>query len=245
MIHYKAIVFLWRIFILKFKITSHRFAKTILTTDENFKQEWKDIEYAVNRITDKDIILNHKSKHPNNKSISVDLNDLIKEGLISRGWSPESSIFKEEGYTDDAWRLDFAKNGIAIEVAFNHGSVIAWNLLKPVLSSELNHVEKDIQTQIGIVITATAELKKSGGFDGAVGTYEKYVQYLKPLMNQLTVPIMIIGIESMENHCVIHEKNDRGSKYAVFLEKNTNKFNEENQDIYVKEEIETTIDFKE
>ena len=28
------------------------------------------------------------------------------------------------------WRLDFAKESISLEVAFNHGEAIAWNLLK-------------------------------------------------------------------------------------------------------------------
>ena len=60
---------------------------------------------------------------------------------------------------------DFAKENIAIEVAFNHGGNVSWNLIKPVLSSELNHVEKAIQTQAGIVITATDAMKKAGGYD--------------------------------------------------------------------------------
>ena len=97
------------------------------------------------------------------------------------------------------WRLDFAcEEGFAVEVAFNHGEAIAWNLLKPVLACELNHVEKAIQGQIGIYVCATKKLKKIGNFDNSVGTYEKVKGYLKPLMNQLTIPIMIIGLESNE-----------------------------------------------
>ena len=87
----------------------------------------------------------------------------------------------------------------AVEVAFNHGGNVSWNLIEPVLSSELNHVEKAIQTEIGVVITATDEMKKAGGFDGAVGSYEKYVEYCKPLMNLLTAPILIIGLENLIN----------------------------------------------
>jgi hypothetical protein len=36
-----------------------------------------------------------------------------------------------------------------------------------VLASELNHVEKAIQTRAGILICATYEMKSAGGFDGA------------------------------------------------------------------------------
>jgi hypothetical protein len=89
---------------------------------------------------------------------------------------------------------------MAVEVAFNHGEAIAWNLLKPVLASEVNHIEKsdevDIGSGIGIMITASSDLKAAGGFDGAVGEYEKVLRYLKPMRNQLTVPMMVIGLKA-------------------------------------------------
>jgi len=47
-----------------------------------------------------------------------------------------------------------------VEVAFNHGEATAWNLIKPVLASELNHVEKVIPTQAGVFITCTEALAK-------------------------------------------------------------------------------------
>src|SRR5690606_26198723 len=112
------------------------------------------------------------------KSISKAINDLLKERFTERGWVSESGIFQDTQYTGDTWRLDFAKQDISIEVAFNHSTVIAWNLIKPVLASELNHVQKAIQTKIGVIITATNDMKSLGGFDGAIGTYEKFLDYL-------------------------------------------------------------------
>ena len=91
-----------------------------------------------------------------------------------------------------------AKENISIEVAFNHSTVIAWNLLKPVLASELNHVQKAIQTKIGIIICATQSLKSTGNFDGAIGTFENFLLHLRPMMNQLSVPLLIIGLEAPE-----------------------------------------------
>ena len=43
---------------------------------------------------------------------------------------------------------------------FNHGAT-AWNLMKPVIASEINHVEQEFQTEIGIVIVASLNLKKN------------------------------------------------------------------------------------
>jgi hypothetical protein len=126
----------------------------------------------------------------------------LKEKFMDRGWREESPIFQGDEYGEGShekhWRLDFAKAPISIEVAFNHGEAIAWNLLKPVMASELNHVEKAIQTEVGIVIVATKAMKTAGDFDSAVGEYEKFLRYLKPLSNVLTVPMVIIGLEPPE-----------------------------------------------
>ena len=63
------------------------------------------------------------------------------------------------------------------------------------LASELNHVEKAIQTSAGIIITVNNDMKKMGNFDDAIASFEKFKQYLKPLNNILTVPMIIIGIK--------------------------------------------------
>ena len=101
--------------------------------------------------------------------------------------------------------IGFAKKNISLEVAFNHGEAIAWNLLKPVLASELNHVQKEAQTSLGVVIMATEDMKSAGGFDSAVGTYEKAIRYLKPLQNQLSCPMVLIGLKAPE-HFVLNMK---------------------------------------
>jgi hypothetical protein len=185
---------------LEYVYTSFRHSKVILN-EPDFIAEFTEITDVITAITDGNLIKKHNSygaldieKTP--KSLSKAINDLLKEGLIAKEWQAESKIFQDENYQGDTWRLDFAKKDISVEVGFNHASVIAWNLTKPVLASELNHVAKAIQTQIGVIITATDELQQEGGFDDAIGTYEKYLDYLKPLSNILTVPLYIIGLET-------------------------------------------------
>lgn len=179
---------------------SHRDALTILENDPSFRECWQEISEVILAISDEMIIDCYEEKYQlKNKSLSTTINYLLKKEFSLRGWSGESPIFKEKISKmrgEDYWRLDFAKNDISIEVAFNHSGTTAWNLLKPVLASELNHVEKAIQTRIGVIICATNEMKKVGNFDGAIGTYEKYVAHMRPLMNQLSVPILIIGLDA-------------------------------------------------
>ena len=56
------------------------------------------------------------------------------------------------------------------------------------------------------MITATTDLKNKGGFDGAIGTYEKFLDYLPPLQNMLTTPLLIIGLEAPETFHIEHEQ---------------------------------------
>ncbi len=182
-----------------FKSESFRHAGVILH-EPKYIDQFQEVVDVITNISDKDLIDKHESygyedieRTP--KSLSHALNDIFKESFLEKGWNEESPIFQDSFYRGDNWRLDFAKKDISIEVAFNHGSVIAWNLTKPVLASELNHVEKAIQTEIGVIITATQDLKSAGGFDGAVGTFEKFLDYLPPLRNILTTPLFIIGLE--------------------------------------------------
>jgi hypothetical protein len=204
---------------MNFKTHSFRHALVILNENE-FVDQLSDVLDVLTNISDEDIIKRHegysiKGEEHLPKSLSIAINELIKERFFEKGWTPESGIFQDSEYQGDTWRLDFAKDDISIEVAFNHSSVIAWNLIKPVLASELNHVQKAIQTKVGVIITATQELKRIGGFDGAIGTYEKYLDYLPPLQNMLTVPLLIIGLEPPSSFVMKHEEFRKGKKIGI------------------------------
>ena len=196
---------------MKFETTYHRNADAVIMSNVDIKEDYDEIIEVIESITDLDLITEferRKTERSNIKSLSEPINFLIDERLSSKGWDRQSQIFREEEYSkkrETAWRLDFAKRTISVEVGFNHGEAISHNLIKPVLESELNHVEKSIQTKLGVIITATDELKKFGGFDGAVGSYEKYKSYLRPFNYLLTSPIVIIGLK-LPNSFIIEQK---------------------------------------
>jgi len=146
------------------------------------------------------------------KSLSDALNFYIRENLESKGWQKEPKIFKSLDYEDRAWRLDFAKNDICVEVSFNHGEAIAHNILKPVLSSEESSLEKEYTTQIGIVVTATEELKKTGNLDDSAGTFDDFIEYFHPYSFFIRCPMIIIGLEGLETFYI-----DKKTKMPVEL----------------------------
>jgi hypothetical protein len=208
-----------------FKVHSHRHALEILEGVEEYEQLWTEIKDALAAVSDDKIASHFRENYEGQptKSLSRSINALLKQEFVSRGWMAESFIFGESAYGDHTWRLDFAKqveltdldvnndskkvdSGISIEVAFNHGGSIAWNLLKPVIASEINHVPKNIQTGVGLVICATDSLKRAGGFDSAIGTYDQFISNLLPLRNILTVPVLIVGLEAPTSFRMLVEK---------------------------------------
>lgn len=199
---------------MRYKIHSFRHAEIILNNEPTFSTVWNELLTAITNITDDAIVEHHENNPRLAKSISEAINDILKIKLIHLGWNEESYIFQDDEYSGNRWRLDFAKDSISVEVAFNHGEAIAWNLMKPVLAGELNHVKKEIETEIGVIICATKDLKTKGGFDGAVGEYEKFLTYLNPLRDVLSVPIAIIGLEAPESFEIDVQKID-GKKRGI------------------------------
>jgi hypothetical protein len=69
---------------------------------------------------------------------------------------------------------------------------------------------------LGVIILATQAVKE-GGFDGAVGIYEKAISYLKPLRVQLTVPLVLIGFKPCDAFIVTHAVDVISGKTARFV----------------------------
>jgi hypothetical protein len=191
---------------MEFITHQHRFGLNVVESNYELSLLWNEIRETLNSISD-EMLIEEFHNGSNLMSISNAINSLIDKSLTSKNWVPQSAIFQGNDYSDKRWRLDFSKriehanqdiSGMAIEVAFNHGEAIAWNLMKPVLAAEINQVElqTDIGVGIGIYICATEELKKAGGFDGAVGEYEKVLRYLTPMFHKLSVPLIIVGLKA-------------------------------------------------
>jgi hypothetical protein len=162
-------------------------------------------------------------------------NNVITEEEAENYWVAESEIFGKSVFGMSKWRLDFARKiiardesglripgvadkGISIEVAFNNAGSAAWNVLKPSIASELNHVEKNIQTSIAVLIVATDELKAKGAFDSTIGTFTSYKNMLTPLQDIVKVPMLILGIKAPKTFRMeIYKKNGKNAGRIVMV----------------------------
>lgn len=232
---------------IKYRIHSHRNAKEIVEATPELTKLWSQLESAIAALDDASLLSDYQNRVDSSratrksppKSLSHSINGLLDNYLVDRGWEKQSALFSQKPYTaanEKRWRLDFSKatalsessarrmqttkskTGIAVEVAFNHGEAIAWNLLKPVMASELNHIAKatDIGEGVGVIICATATLKARGGFDSAVGEFEKILRYLDPMRNQLTTPTLIVGLEAPDSFKLLKRRGSSPSE-IVFV----------------------------
>jgi hypothetical protein len=213
---------------MKYELHQHRFGLDIVNSNSELKSLWEEFIGVIESISDEDVRqefispppympgkktrTGKQSSRPRNKmSLSAAINNLIDDGLTAKGWNDQSEIFQGEEYNSSKWRLDFSKritnpssdiSGFAVEVAFNHGEAISWNLLKPVLAAEINHVKTEVEigAGIGIYVCATEKLKQEGAFDNTVGEYEKVLRYLTPLFSKLSVPMIIVGLLPLDKY---------------------------------------------
>jgi hypothetical protein len=202
---------------MKYLLNDHRYGLTIARSGI-FKKDFDEFLSVITGITDQDIInefnkktdIRNSSKRVLTKSISDAINKLIDERLTQKDWTGQSKIFGDKRFKDMRWTLDFAKqtngNGtFCVEVIFNNAGSLGWNLLKPVLACEQNHVEKAIQTKIGIIVLATKAMKVAGGFDNTVATFEDAPLYLSAMSNIISAtPIVIVGLCAPETFKIVH-----------------------------------------
>ena len=76
-------------------------------------------------------------------------------------------------------------------------------------------MKKETQAGIGVIITATEALKRSGGFDNAVGTFDDFLLHLRPMRNILTVPLLIVGLQPMDEFKIRVEQTNDGKRGYV------------------------------
>jgi hypothetical protein len=219
---------------MRYKLKGHRHALSIVTEQE-FRDDWHEFIGVIESISDEMLIGAFESTYSDNvktgrrkpMSLSRSINALIDDGLVAKGWNRQSKIFGDSRFEDKRWTLDFSKskkNGqsgegtFSVEIAFNNAGSTAWNLIKPVMACELNHVTKAVQTRVGIVVFATEALKSAGCFDATVGTFEAAEDYLTAMQNIIVSPIVIVGLDAPVSFEVREELDpERGYKYGSIV----------------------------
>ncbi len=129
-------------------------------------------------------------------SIASVLKKNIINQLVKKNWKQTKYIFKDNKYMNSRWTNQLSYNGIVMNFCFDHHYSICWNLVRGELDTRPNYIEKNGYSEIQILVTATKKFQKSYGFDPSIGTYEDYVEFMKPLQTILHAPVILIGLNS-------------------------------------------------
>ena len=212
---------------LEFVTHSYLNGDAVIKSNPGISALWDDLADTIRSISDEELIAHFEGSKRKAKSISDAINKTLDKKLVARKWKRQSRIFKDrDTYQGTTWTLDFSKqsenmgsatSGVAVEVVFNHGEAIAWNLIKLSMAAENNYVRKetDIGEGVGIYVCATSEMKKLGGFDGAVGEYEKVLKYLDPLNSKIIRPMIIVGLQAPKSFKIEHYPNPTDKKKVL------------------------------
>lgn len=192
---------------MEFEIYSLNEAIEFISKDVDLSNIWEELQATILNISDEDIKECFTIYAKNSKSISTSIKRLIDERLTGIGWVKNTPMFDCYEYKKlKRFSLDYTKSIFDLELAFNHESATTWNLIKGSLSQLESDLPKNAKNKITILITATQKMKSIGGFDGAIGTYEKYRSYIEPLKPLLKTSIIIIGLKELKEFRIQHRK---------------------------------------
>lgn len=197
---------------MKYKIYSHNYAELLLSKKSEFAGIYDELLDIIDKISDEEIVRKFEEIGKNSKSISITLSTILEEKLLQYNWHKEEEIFENNDAFDVSgkgkrWTLDYYKNEIALEIAFNHEETSAWNIIKIPLASNPNKYKQKNAVKIGIIICATNQMKSAGGFDSSVGSFEKYQQYIDAMEPMVSTPLLLIGLHSPEEFKILHRKD--------------------------------------
>jgi hypothetical protein len=205
---------------MEYDVYFHNNAEMIIRENNYLLHSWNEIKNCLGQINEKDIafVFNHSKREA--KSISETLYYLVSETLIEYGWESNKAIFASTtgDNTDKQWTIDFEKRGTGLNLSIGHVSNMIKNLVKSAVAIKPNNILKNFNIELCILLTVKKEMKKAGGFDGAVAEYERYISVLKPLESIIDVPLIIIGIDKLKNIVVKHKTLN--SKKIGYIENN-------------------------
>jgi restriction endonuclease BglII len=122
------------------------------------------------------------------------LNEVINDKLTMVGWESQPALFRDKAL--EKWKMDFRKEGIGVEVSFNHAEAIPWQFTRLNIAGESERVIDDNRIEVGVVVCAAPSLKAWARMDGAVGTFDQFKAWLREMRPILPVPLLLLGLET-------------------------------------------------
>lgn len=125
------------------------------------------------------------------------LNEVIRASLEQKyGWEGQPRLFRSDAEGLAGWKMDFFKDDIGVEVAFNNASYFPWIFSRLNVAGESSDVVKEHKVKVGITICAKRDAKKWGRMDSSVGVFEEVSLWLEVMRPILPIPMALVGLSS-------------------------------------------------
>ncbi len=105
------------------------------------------------------------------------LNRVIDDLLSRAGWESQPPLFRDR--TLEKWKMDFRKEGIGVEVSFNHAEAIPWQFTRLNIAGESDRVLEDNRIDVWRCRVCRSE-PQSMGADGQCRRYLRPIQGVAP-----------------------------------------------------------------
>ena len=129
------------------------------------------------------------------------INRLIDARLSALSWRAQPPLYiggDRRGDELAGWKMDFKKDRVGVEIAFNHQEAIPWIFTRLNLAGESDEVLADSRIEVGIAAFAAQTLKTWGRMDGAVGTFDQAKLWLEKMRPVMPVPIVVVGLHAAD-----------------------------------------------
>jgi hypothetical protein len=206
---------------LKYEVKEYNKALNLVNTNNKLLGTLNEFYSVLEQISEDKVIRHFQARLDSGdvtKSISRSITSLIKSHLKDSGWIEDLSIFKSANIPVNSWKIDYYKNNISVCFGINHASGIAWNLIRPTVAIEDSVIQKNVITELALVLTVKESLRKEGGMDSAIATFEKTNDYMVILDGIIDAPLIIVGLEGLEEYSITHQKDSLGRKTGKIID---------------------------
>lgn len=121
--------------------------------------------------------------------------NLLFERLLTsaNGWIKQAPVYKPGLELPDR-KIDFWKDFIGIEIAFNNDSYLERIVLRLNAGNTSDPQILEHEVAVGVVVVASQSLKSWGSMDPSVTTFEGASRTVRLMQPSFSVPLMLVGL---------------------------------------------------
>lgn len=189
---------------MNYQVKNFRHGLSILEHDTH-RDEWHELITSLRSIGRDELINQHleiaKRQLDINKRPPVGLQTALNEAIRIRlqnqlDWIGQPSLFPSDNPDLAEWTMDFLKNAVGVEIAFNNASYFPWIFTRLNLAGESQLVIADHVIEVGVTVCASADLKAWGRMDPSVGVFGKVALWLEMMRPIMPTPMALMGLNS-------------------------------------------------